>query len=188
MTAASFARWSARLPTIASVGLALSMTRGSLAAQAAPEVARLKQAYLADFTDLEKKLVALAEAFPAEKFSWRPMDGVRSVGAVVGLIAGENYGFPRSYGGKAPTGVPSEEALEKLTDKTALVRHLRESFAAAKQAIAAWSGKPEGPIQLWGEGRTLAGAFMVVMADQHEHLGQLIAYARMNRIVPPWSK
>ena len=166
-----------------------------LAAQAAPpgELGRLKSAFLADYGELSRKFIALAEAFPADKYSWRPMPGVRSVGQVLGLIAAENYAsLTRAFGGTPPADVPtgpdSEQKMEAITDKATLVKHIRESSSLAGKAITAWTGNPEGPMQFWGEKRTLAGLFITVLADQHEHLGQLIAYARANQIVPPWSK
>ncbi len=174
--------------------LAVAVRVAAVDAQAGAtgETARLKAAYLADFAELEQKFTALAEAFPADKYPWRPMPGVRAVHQVLGLLASENYlSLTTAFGGKPPADVPAgkdaEQKMEAITDKAALVKHLRASFALAKQTINAWSGNPEGPISFWGEKRTLAGVFTTVMADQHEHLGQLIAYARMNRIVPPWS-
>ena len=153
----------------------------------------MKAAYLKDFTEMEQKYVALAEAFPADKYGWRPMEGVRSVSQVLGLVAGENYlDVAPAFGGKTPAEVGTGEAarakLEALTDKTALVKHVRESFALARRAITAWSGSAEAPFNVWGVSQPLVAATMMVMADQHEHLGQLIAYARMNKIVPPWSR
>jgi len=178
--------------SLALAGLLLGVSTTHAQATPQTELSRLKTAYLADLADLENKLVALSEAFPADKYSWRPMEGVRSVSQVLGLIAAENYlTLTRGFGGTVPAGLPSGQgALEEFegqTDRALLIKQVKESFALAKQAIGAWTGDPAGPIRLWGEQRTLAGAFMTVMADQHEHLGQLIAYARMNKIVPPWS-
>jgi len=170
------------------VPAAIAVAQGS----PSPETTRLKTAFLADFADLEHKFTALAEAFPADKYAWQPMAGVRSVHQVLGLIASENYmNLTPAFGGKPPAGLPTgqgaEEKMEAIADKATLVKHIKGSFALAKQTITAWSGSAEGPIQMWGEKRDLANLFMTVMADQHEHLGQLIAYARMNHIVPPWS-
>jgi hypothetical protein len=167
-----------------------------LAAQsgaASGEAGRVKAAYLKDFTDLEKKYVALAEAFPAEKYTWRPMEGTRSVSQVLGLVAGENYlDVAPAFGGKTPAEVGTGDAargkLEALTDKAAMVKHIRESFALARRAISSWSGSAEAPFNVWGVSQPVVAAAMMVAADQHEHLGQLIAYARINKIVPPWSR
>ncbi len=159
----------------------------------AAETNRLKKEFLTDFADLEHKFTALAEAFPADKYGWQPMPGVRSVHQVLGLISAENFlSLTTAFGGKPPAEIPTGKGagdkMEGITDKATLVKYIKDSFSLAKRTIAGWSGSPEGPIQMWGEQRTLANAFMTVMADQHEHLGQLIAYARMNHIVPPWSQ
>ncbi len=174
-------------------GLATVVPAAIAVAQASPETTRLRTAFLADFADLEHKFTALAEAFPADKYGWQPMAGVRSVHQVLGLIAAENYmSLTRAFGGKTPADLPSGQGagdkMEAIADKATLVKHIKGSFALAKETITGWSGSAEGPIQMWGEKRDLANLFMTVMADQHEHLGQLIAYARMNHIVPPWSK
>jgi hypothetical protein len=179
---------------VAALAVGALVARGAAWAQGSnTEAARVKAAYLRDFTDLEKKYVALADAFPADKYGWRPMEGVRSVAQVLGLVVGENYlDIAPGFGGKTPAAVGTGEAargkLEQLTDKAALAKHVRESFALAKQAITSWSGTGEAPLHIWGQSLPPVGATMMVMADQHEHLGQLIAYARMNKIVPPWSK
>jgi hypothetical protein len=173
---------------LAGVGAAQAQNGGQ------DELGRLKAAYLADFADLEHKFVALAEAFPADKYGWQPMPGVRTVGQVLGLLVAENYGsLTRSFGGTPPADLPSGQgAMEKFEklggDKAFATKHLRESFALAKRTLEAWKGDPAKPMPLWGETKPLAGVFTMVAADQHEHLGQLIAYARMNKIVPPWSK
>jgi len=184
-----------RMIVAVAIGL-VPLHRGAFAqtsSSANTEAGRVKAAYLKDFADLERKYVALADAFPADKYAWRPMDGVRSVSQVLGLVVGENYlDVAPAFGGKPPAEVGSGEAargkLEKLADRATLTEHVRESFALARKSIAAWSGTGDGPIHIWGETLPPVAAAMMVMADQHEHLGQLIAYARMNKIVPPWSK
>jgi hypothetical protein len=158
---------------------------------ASPEVGRLKTAYLADLVDLEKKFNALADAFPAATYGWRPMPGTRSVSQVLGLVAGEMYfDVVPAFGGKVPAGAAGLDAakLEALTDRAAMIGHVKAAYQAARQAITQWSGPADAAIQFWGEKRNPVGLFTMLMADQHEHLGQLIAYARANKIVPPWSR
>jgi DinB family protein len=181
-----------QMALVAGLGAMLVPPSPAVAQAGGTELARLKTAYLADFAELEQKFTQLADAFPADKYGWQPMPGVRSVHQVLGLLAAENYlNLTPAFGGKPPADLPSgkgaEEKMEAIADKATIVKHIRGSFALAKQTITAWSGSPDGPISFWGEKRTLASLFMTVMADQHEHLGQLIAYARMNKIVPPWS-
>ena len=183
---------SSRIAALA-LGASLLVAPAGLSAQAPTgEVARLKAIYLADLNDVAGKISALADAFPASAYGWRPMPGVRSVSQVLGLLAGEVYfDVTPAFGGKVPADVSGSldaARLEALTDRAAIQKHVKASYELARQAITKWNGPAEGPIQFWGEKRSLAGVFAALMADQHEHLGQLIGYARMNRIVPPWSR
>jgi hypothetical protein len=171
--------------------LTLGAPGASFGQGASPEVTRIKTAYLADLADVAHKFGALAEAFPAASYGWRPMPGVRSVSQVLGLVAGEMYfDVTPALGGAVPTDVKPLDAskLEALTDRAALIAHVKRSYELARQVITKWNGAADAPIHFWGENRTPVGLFAALMADQHEHLGQLIAYARANHIVPPWSK
>jgi DinB family protein len=152
--------------------------------------AAVKAAFIADLDAMKVKFVGLAQAFPPDKYTWRPMEGVRSVSEVLMLIATEGYGFaPTALGG--PAGLPREEMgkLNAITDKTQVIDHLNKGFAYAKATLekidpATLTAKR----QVMGQSRSLLDVTDLVAGDMHEHLGQLIAYARMNKIVPPWSK
>jgi hypothetical protein len=154
--------------------------------------AALKASFLADLDTMQKKYVGLAEAFPPDKYTWRPMDGVRSVSEVLMLVAFEGYNFvPTSFGAKPADLGSKEEAskLRTLSDKTQVIAHLNKGFAHAKQALEAVdSATLTGKRKLFGAERNSIDIALLVGGDMHEHLGQLIAYARMNQIVPPWSK
>lgn len=153
--------------------------------------AAMKAPYLGDLEELKTKFVQLAEAFPDEKMAWRPMEGVRSVAEVLALIALElNGAVPQGFGGTA--GVSREEmlALRTSTNKGQLIAAINKAFDHAKAQVAA-----ADPATLTGtrptstgQQRSLFEFVLVIAGDMHEHLGQLISYARMNRIVPPWSK
>jgi uncharacterized damage-inducible protein DinB len=168
----------------------------SASAQAGPDAmtkesaAVVKAAFLADLEVMRGKFIGLAEAFPPDKYTWRPMDGVRSVAEVLMLIASEGYGFaPTSLGGKAALSREEMAPLSKITDKQQVVGHLTKAFAHAKQALEAIDPATlVGRRKAMGQERTTPEVVLFVAGDMHEHLGQLIAYARMNRIVPPWSK
>lgn len=154
--------------------------------------ATVKAAFLADLETMRGKFVGLAQVFPADKYTWRPMDGVRSVADVLMLIAFEGYSFaPGAFGGKPADLGPKEEAakLRTLSDKAAVMDHLNKGFAHAKAQIEAIDpGTLTGKRKMMGRELSIVEAAMFVGGDMHEHLGQLIAYARMNKIVPPWSK
>jgi DinB family protein len=152
--------------------------------------AAVKAAFLADLEGMRGKFVGLAEAFPPDKYSWRPMDGVRSVSEVLMLIASEGYGFaPTAFGGKPAMSREESGALSKVTDKTQVIGHLNKAFAYAKQTIEAIDPSTlMGKRSVFGRERSTPEVVLFLAGDMHEHLGQLIAYARTNRIVPPWSK
>jgi glutathione S-transferase len=155
-------------------------------------VATLKAAFTADLQTMQDKYLALAQAFPQEKYTWRPMDGVRSVAEVLMLAAFEGYSFiPTSWGGKPADLGPREEAnkLRTLSDKAQVIEHLKKGFAHAKAQLDALDPATfTGTRKVFNQERSAADVAMFVGGDLHEHLGQLIAYARMNQIVPPWSK
>ena len=183
------------LATLSLVSLAFVSAPSSARAQDAISkdgAAAVKASFVADLDTLRGKFVGLAQAFPQDKYTWRPMEGVRSVSEVLMLAAFEGYAFiPNSFGGKAASlGTPEEMGkLRTLSDKAAVIDHLNKAFAHAKKELEAVD-----PATLTGKrkvmGRDLATTdiALAIGGDLHEHLGQMIAYARMNHIVPPWSK
>ncbi|MEZ5417239.1 MAG: hypothetical protein R2708_07845 [Vicinamibacterales bacterium] len=155
--------------------------------------AELKASFLGDLEVMRGKFVGLAEAFPQDKYSWRPMDGVRSVSEVLMLAAMEGYGFiPNGFGGKPlpPPGGPEGAAkMRAISDKAQVIDHLNKAFAHAKASLEAVDPATlTGKRTLFGQQRSTSQIAFLIGGDLHEHLGQLIAYARMNHIVPPWSK
>jgi hypothetical protein len=155
-------------------------------------VAALKSSFVADLENLHTKFLGLANEFPQDKYSWKPMEGVRSVSEVLMLAAMEGYSFiPNSFGAKpADLGSKDEVAkLRTLSDKAQVIDHLNKGFAHAKKELEALDPATlTGKRTLFGKERSTADITLLVGGDLHEHLGQLIAYARMNQIVPPWSK
>ena len=156
--------------------------------------ALVKASFLNDLDTLRGKFLGLAEAFPQDKYTWRPMDGVRSVSEVLMLAAFEGYNFiPSTFGAKGADLGSREEAakLRTLTDKAQVIEHLNKGFAHAKKELEALD-----PATLTGRRKimispnplAITDIALGVGGDLHEHLGQMIAYARMNHIVPPWSK
>ena len=153
---------------------------------AAPAASGFRAELVRQIDDAEKKLIALAEATPADKLTWRPNDKVRSTSAVFMHVAGGNYFLPTFWGVKPPEGLSRE--MEKETDKAKVIDALKKSFDHARNAITSASDADlERKIKLFGQDATVREAMMVVATHAHEHLGQSIAYARMSGIVPPWS-
>ena len=142
--------------------------------------------YLASFTDVESKLTALAEAVPASSYTWRPAPGVRSISEVFMHVAGTNYFLLTFVGKPAPAGLA--EDLEKITEKQKVVAELKRSFAHVREAANSIQEKDlEKSVRMFGNATTHRGVYMTVVNHLHEHLGQTIAYARMNNVAPPWS-
>ncbi len=147
--------------------------------------------------EVEKKMLDLARAIPAEKFSWRPGEGVRSVTEVVLHVAADNYFIPALGGVAAPaeTGIKAEDYTTTQTyekramNKDAAIAVLEQSFAHVKKALTATPESKLGdPLPAIGEHGTVRGLWLMEVGHVHEHLGQLIAYARSNGVVPPWSR
>jgi hypothetical protein len=178
------------LAVIASTLLLATSTVSAQDVMTKEGAAAVKAAFLADIDVMQGKFIGLAQAFPPDKYTWRPMDGVRSVSEVLMLIATEGYAFaPTALGGKP--GLTREEMapLSKITDKAQVVDHLTKAFAYAKKEIGTIDPATlTGKRRVMGQDRALPDIVTAVGGDMHEHLGQLIAYARTNHIVPPWSK
>ena len=154
--------------------------------------AAVKTAFIADLDVMKDKFLGLANAFPQDKYTWRPMEGVRSVSEVLILVTMEGYSFvPTSFGGAAAQlGSPEDMAkLRTLTDKAQIIEHLTKAFAHAKQVLQGVDPATlTGTRRVMGQTMSTQQVAFAIGGDIHEHLGQLIAYARTNRIVPPWSK
>lgn len=178
---------------VAAALIAASPVVQPLAAQPASVVTDL----IKDVEGVEKKLIALAKATPAEKLAWRPGAGVRSMGEVFLHIASDNYFIPAGFGHAIPasTGIKSGD-FKSLTAYEArqltreqIVTELEQSFAYLKTQMAkTTAANITEPVSLFGMKSTAQGMWILATTHLHEHLGQQIAYARSNGIVPPWSK
>jgi uncharacterized damage-inducible protein DinB len=137
--------------------------------------------------DVAKKIEELADAIPAEKFSWRPGEGVRSVSEVFVHIAGSNYFFMTFIGVKPP--MKMDPNMEKsVTTKDEVVKLFKPSFEHVRTAILSISDKElENTVKMFGSTVTFRNVLITQISHLHEHLGQSIAYARMNGVVPPWT-
>jgi uncharacterized damage-inducible protein DinB len=151
---------------------------------------------LKDVTDVETKIVGLAKAIPASAYEWRPGKGVRSTGEVLAHVAADNYFLPVIMGITAPaeTGITKEYKTAAAFEKRPMTREqtiaeLEKSFAFLKTSMAGVTGaKLEAPLDVFGQKTTTRGLWLSTTTHLHEHLGQLIAYARSNNVTPPWSK
>ena len=168
---------------------------GLLAVHAVPALADdaassgVKAEMLNIIGDAETKLNDLAAAMPAAKYSWRPIKGVRSTGDVFMHVAAANYGIPGMIGAMAPpAGFDMEKYESSLTKKEDIQKALKESFVSLKAGLANLSDADmEKPAEVFGKKMTQRGVYMMLLSHVHEHLGQAIAYARSNGVVPPWT-
>ncbi len=171
-------RWSflaLALPTLA-------FAQGTKAAKA-PQGFRGE--FLANLDEVQEKIVSLAEATPSDAFGWRPAPGVRSISEVYMHIAGSNYFLSTFVGVTAPK--MSGDLEKTVTKKADVIAELKKSFEHLRNAAA--SAKDlEKPVKMFGNQTTYRGVLMTILSHLHEHLGQSIAYARMNGVVPPWSR
>ena len=135
-------------------------------------------------------VMQLAKAIPAEKYAYSPQQGVRSVAEVCAHIVSANYFFASRLGAQLPADVKMETIEKDLATKDMIEKELKRSYDLMIGAIkntqdAALANKVEFPFP--GE-FTGMSAILISLAHSNEHLGQLIAYARMNQITPPWSE
>ncbi len=141
-----------------------------------------------DVDGVSKKLVDLAEKMPADKYGWRPAPGVRSVSEVFMHVVGANYLLPSFIGAKLPEGF--DRGMEtSVTDKAKVVEWLKKSIDNAKTVAAGVSSADlDKNVKAFGREISERRVLMIVQTHMHEHLGQSIAYARMNGVTPPWSE
>lgn len=151
---------------------------------------------LKDIAEVQSKIVGLAKAMPEGTYAWRPAAGVRSTGEVLAHVASDNYFLPAAMGVKAPaeTGITTDFKTAAAFEKRAMSRdqiiaELDKSFAFLAAAMTATpDAQLNAPLEVFGQKMTNRGLWIITTTHLHEHLGQLIAYARSNKVTPPWSK
>ena len=153
-------------------------------ARAESQPAGLQAAFAKDAGTLSDKFTGLARVMSG-KYDWKPAQGVRSVAEVFNLIVKENSLLAGVLSSTPNTGAPPAP----ITDPEKLQEALKTSYVNLQKVITGLSDKDlQTPVKLFGRDMTKQGAIMLILEDQHEHLGQSIAYARSNGVVPPWSK
>jgi uncharacterized damage-inducible protein DinB len=145
--------------------------------------------------DTEKKLVSLAEAVPADKFSWAPSEDVRPFSAVYVHLAATNFFLPPALGATPAEGVEAGESVfatmqkmeAEITDKEAVIAKLKESYQYVYKALPTIEDL-DTVVELFGPPSSKRHFVLIILSHGHEHLGQSIAYARSIGVVPPWSQ
>jgi uncharacterized damage-inducible protein DinB len=189
------------LVVLATLGLTALVTRAE-AKKPAPAVATgaaaPARAFQTDFLglldDVQKKILSLEDAVPADKFKWRPAPGVRSIAEAYLHIAFGNYGLTRAATGKEP---PADAGWEmnipkwdgKTTDKAEIKKILERSFEHVRTVMGDVQDTDlDKKVNFFGHDMTERAVLMALLGHLNEHMGQEVAYARANGVVPPWSK
>jgi len=171
---------------VAAFVLGVLLFAPALFAQKAPE--GIWEGYDGEWIHVSQQLIALAEATPAEKFSWRPAKGVRSTSEVYMHIAIANFYLLSITGPKMPPNL-TDEMEESVTSKADVIDWLKRSLEAVR--VAHLAVKPSDltrKVHIQDRDATVDGMYLRIIVHANEHMGQLVAYARMTGVVPPWSK
>jgi len=171
------------LPALLAALLLLSILGPASAQDESPTI---QGDLIADFTSLSEKLLSLAKAIPADKYSWRPSEGVRSVSEALMHVAGANYFFPSIVGQAIPEGVNPRAFETDYTAQEDVIRIFEQSLERMKTMLTTID--MDGEVNFFGQTMTKPGFLHTAISHNHEHLGQMIAYARSIGVVPPWSQ
>jgi uncharacterized damage-inducible protein DinB len=174
--------------------LSMVLVTGATVAKAADANDKTAPSYdmkgqaLFDLEAVQKKFVDLANALPADKLTWRPSPDSRSFAEVFLHVAGERYGILAMMGAENPAGFNGKTFEKSTTDRVQIVQELNKSWGFAQTAIQGMSNADFAKLlpQL-GPQANAGDVVYILVADAHEHLGQVVAYARENGIVPPWT-
>jgi uncharacterized damage-inducible protein DinB len=153
-----------------------------------PGVTGYRSEVMAEVMIQESEFVRLAEAIPADKYTWRPSPDVRTIAQVFLHASAANYNLYKLVGTPTPAEVDTKTLEDSTTDKAKVIVTLKASYAHAKAAIRAM---PDGDLEktlAWNGGKiTERGVLLYIVQHIAQHLGQQIAYARSIGVVPPWT-
>ncbi len=186
-----------KTPIFSLICLACAVGAGAVAMQAqtpasstdstAPSYDMKAQALL-DLQAVNKKCVDLAEALPSDKLTWRPSPDTRSFAEVLLHVAGERYGFLSILGATPPAGFKAGQYDKSTIERDRIVEALNQSWDFTNKTINGMSNADFAKlVPKLGPQANEGDVVYLLVADAHEHLGQLVAYARQNGIVPPWT-
>jgi uncharacterized damage-inducible protein DinB len=154
-----------------------------------PGLTGYRSEIMAEVMIQEDKFTRLAEAIPAEKYTWRPSPDVRSFAEVFLHVSAANFNLYKLVGTPPPAGFDVKGFEKSTTDKAKVIATLKDSFAHAKKAITAMpDANLEKSLDWFGGKNTQRGILLFIVRHGAEHLGQSIAYARFVGITPPWTE
>ncbi len=171
------------------LAVVVAFVRPAFSQEKASSPKGLRGEMLMNASDVEKKILDLVNSTPQKKFTWRPEKGVRSVSEVFLHIAGANYLFPSFAGGtKMPATMDPKTYEQSTTDKAKIADIVKLSFASFRDNLTNLSDADlDKTAKIFGMEMTYRGVYLLALTHMHEHLGQSIAYARTNHVVPPWT-
>jgi uncharacterized damage-inducible protein DinB len=173
------------MKTLVKASILICLCAPRLFAQTAPE--GIWQGYDGEWKHVSQQLVALAEATPAGKFAWRPAPGVRSTSEVYMHIVRANFYLLSTTGPKPPADL-KEDAEKTVTSKAEVISWLKRSLDTVKEAHLTETPKDfERKFHYFDRDVTVDGMYLRILVHANEHMGQLVAYARMTGVVPPWA-
>ena len=167
-----------------------------VASQAAPSAQAtatsptgMRAEFLSDLKAQEDKYVSLAQAIPADKYTWRPAEGVRSVSEVFLHVAAANFNLPKLIGVPPPPDFKVQGFDKSTTDKAKVIQAMQDAFAHMRDAVANLPDADlEKQVDFRGGKKSARAVLVFILEHNAEHLGQSIAYARVNGVVPPWTE
>ena len=175
------------LITLSSIANALGQSADAPADHTSPSY-DMKAQSLVDLERVQKKFVDLANTVPADKLTWRPSPDSRSFAEVFLHVAGERYGILKLMGASAPDGFDPKAFEKSTTDRTRIIDELNKSWEFTKTTINGMTNADFAKLlPKLGPQANAGDVIYILVADAHEHLGQSVAYARANAIVPPWT-
>lgn len=178
---------------VASLVVALGIPAGAQASANPPAASAptsgVRAEFLSELKTQEDKFVQLAQAIPADKYTWRPAEGVRSISEVFLHVAAANFNLPHVFGVQPPPGFKVQGFDKSTTDKATIIRDLQDAFAHMREAVVSMpEADVEKQVDWFGGKNTYRGILLFILRHNAEHLGQAIAYARMNGVIPPWTE
>ena len=164
-------------------------SQGASAQPAAAPTSGARAEFLSDLKVQEDKFVSLAQAIPADKYTWRPAEGVRSISEVFLHVAAANYNLPKLFGVQPPADFKVQGFDKSTTDKAKVVPTLQDAFAHMRNAVLSMPDSDmDKQVDFRGGKKSTRAVLMFILEHNAEHLGQSIAYARVNGVVPPWTE
>ena len=154
-----------------------------------PGVTGYRAEVLAEVRVQEDKFARLADAIPADKYTWRPAADARSVAEVFLHVAAASYNLPKLIGTPPPANVDIAKLEKSTSDKAKVIATLKDAFSHEREAIVKMPDADlEKSLDWFGGKNTERGILLFMTRHTAEHLGQSIAYARSIGVVPPWTE